>query len=334
MPSFDEVRLMVKIARLYYNQGLRQQEITARLGIHQSTISRLLKRARDTNLVRISIAPPAGVHAELEEAIEQKFGLQQAIIVDTPDYADEDHIERELGTAAAFYLETTIRKDMTIGLSPWGRALQTMVDRMSPNERGNGGTVVQILGGIGNVQSHHYGTHLIQQLAANIGAVPVLLQAPAVVGSPEARRVLSSDPTVLEASAHFDSIDLAVVALGSLEAARTASSVTAVTFSEEERAELSKLGAVGDICLRFIDSEGKPIRSALINRVMGIDLPSLKTASRVVGIAGGSRRLSIIRASLKGGWIDVLITDQQSGERLLADTAPSARQRAKTVVTV
>lgn len=327
---------MVKIARLYYDQGLRQQEITERLGIHQSTISRLLKRARDTNVVRISIAPPTGVHADLEEAIEQKFGLQQAIIVDTPDDADADQIERELGTAAAFYLETTVRKDMVIGLSPWGQALITMVERMSPNQRGKGGTVVQILGGVGNVQSRQYDPHLIQQLSANIGATPVLLQVPAVVGSPEARRVLSSDPAVREAAAYFDRIDLAVVALGSLMSLRPVGPNVAATFSDEERAELSKLGAVGDVCLRFIDSEGKPIRSALINRVMGIDLPALRQVGRIVGIAGGVRKLPVVRASLKGKWIDVLITDQQTGEQLLADapTPKKGRTRAKTPAAV
>lgn len=330
LPSFDEVRLMVKIARLYYDQGLRQQEITDRLGIHQSTISRLLKRARDTNMVRISIAPPPGVHADLEDQVEQKFGLQQAIVVDTPDDIDDDHIDRELGNAAAFFLETTIRKNMVIGVSPWGRALMTMVDRMSPSERGKDGTVVQIMGGIGNVQSRHFGNNMIQQLAENIGAAPVLLQAPAVVGSAEVRRVLSSDPTVCEASAHFENMDLALVAPGSLEPVRGSTPVTTVTFSDEERADLAKLGAVGDICLRFIDSEGKPIRSPLINRVMGIELASLKLARRIVGVAGGVRKRSIIRACLKGGWINILITDQQTAEWLVTESsAPSPRGKAR-----
>lgn len=73
MSHMDEVRLMVKVARIYYDQGIRQQEITERLNIHQSTISRLLKRARESNVVRISVATPAGVYSELEEALEAKF---------------------------------------------------------------------------------------------------------------------------------------------------------------------------------------------------------------------------------------------------------------------
>ena len=45
MARIDELRLMTKVARMYYEQGLRQTEITDRLNMSQSTISRLLQRA-------------------------------------------------------------------------------------------------------------------------------------------------------------------------------------------------------------------------------------------------------------------------------------------------
>ncbi len=47
MSRLDEMRLMAKVARMYYDQGIRQQEITERLNIHQSRVSRMLKRARE-----------------------------------------------------------------------------------------------------------------------------------------------------------------------------------------------------------------------------------------------------------------------------------------------
>ena len=46
MARLDELRLMAKVARMYYLQDLNQQAITEKLQIHQSTISRMLKRAR------------------------------------------------------------------------------------------------------------------------------------------------------------------------------------------------------------------------------------------------------------------------------------------------
>ena len=48
MARIDELRLMTKVARMYYEQGLRQTAIMDRLNMSQSTISRLLQRAAGT----------------------------------------------------------------------------------------------------------------------------------------------------------------------------------------------------------------------------------------------------------------------------------------------
>jgi DNA-binding transcriptional regulator LsrR (DeoR family) len=314
MSHLDEIRLMVKIARMYYDQGIRQQEITERLNIHQSTISRLLKRARDTNVVRINVATPPGIYSELEESLEHEYSLKEAIVVDSQD--DDERMVRDLGAATAFFVETTLKKGMVVGISSWSQALVAMVDVINRSDCGKGGRVVQILGGVGNASPQLNATHLAQRLASSIGADPILLQAPGVVASSEARRILNSDPAVRAASNYFDKIDLALVGIGGLEPSRLLASSGNV-FSPEERQELSEQGAVGDICLRFIDRQGKPVRSSLMNRVIGIELAALKKATRVVGVAGGKRKEEAIRAALRGGWINVLVTDRGTAERLL-----------------
>ena len=85
MARLDELRLMAKVARLYYGAGLRQTEITARLNIHQSTVSRLLKRAEKEGIVRVSFSTPSGLHPELEDALQSRYGLREAIVVESMD---------------------------------------------------------------------------------------------------------------------------------------------------------------------------------------------------------------------------------------------------------
>ncbi len=315
MSRSDEIRLMTKVAHMYYDQGIRQQEITERLNIHQSTISRLLKRARESNIVRITVAVPTGIFSKLEEALEEQFGLKEAIVVESS--LEDDRMVRDLGAAAAFFLETAIKPGMVIGISSWSHALLAMVDALHQSENGRGGKVVQILGGVGIAGSQYQATQLAQDLSRRLGAAPVLLQAPGVVGSAEARKVLARDPTVLQASTLFDSIDLALVGIGAMEPSKLLASSGNV-FSPEERQELAAQGAVGDICLRFYDKMGGILKSPLMNRVIGIELPVLKRARRVVGIAGGHRKIPAILGALHGGWIDVLITDRNTAERLLA----------------
>jgi DNA-binding transcriptional regulator LsrR (DeoR family) len=322
MSRQDEMRLMAKVARMYYGLGIRQQDITQRLNIHQSTISRLLKRARESNIVRISVSMPSGIFPELEEGLEEKYKLSEAIVVDC--LPNEQQMVKDLGNAAAFYLETTLKEGEVIGISSWSRNLLAMVDSLHPTQRGNGGQVIQILGGMGSPDAQSHATSLTQRLAYLIGATPLLLLAPGVVGSPEARRVLERDSYVQQVLSLFPKIDTALVGIGSLQPSKLLAS-SGNTFSQDELRQLNARGAVGDICLRFFDAEGKLVSTPLHNRVIGIELESLKAAKRVVGVAGGPRKEEAIRAALRGGWINVLITDKTSAENLVKE--PGRREK-------
>lgn len=310
---------MAKVARMYYVQKLNQQEITEKLHLHQSTISRILKRARTSNMVRISVTTPPGTFAELEDELIAKFRLEDAVVVDCATGAEA--AVRDLGAALAYYVETTVKPGRNIGIASWSRSLFAMVDALHPGEYCTGGKVVQILGGVGKADSQFQAIHLAQRLATNIGATPVLLQSPAIVGSPEAQRILARDPAIQEASALFERLDLALVGIGSMEPSRLLSR-SGNLFSSEELAELGRKGAVGDICFRFYDEHGKPIKSPLVKRVIGIDLDKLRSCKRVVGVAGGVEKVKAIRAALRGGYIDVLITDQNSAKALTEAERP------------
>jgi len=313
MARLDELRLMAKVARMYYLQELNQQAITDKLQIHQSTISRMLKRARAMNLIRFSIATPPGTFADLEDELTSRFDLRDAVVVDCP--AEGEAMVRDLGAALAYFLETTLKPGRIVGISSWSRSLFAMVEALHPGTWCADGKVVQILGGVGNVGSEYQAIHLAQRLAGSIGARAVLLQSPAVVRSPEAQRVLSRDPAVQEASALFDKLDVALVGIGSMEPSRMLA-VTGNVFSREERAQLQRSGAVGDICFRFYNADGEPIKSPLMKRVIGIDLDTLRACRRVVGVAGGAQKVQAILGALRGGLLDVLITDQRTAEAL------------------
>jgi DNA-binding transcriptional regulator LsrR (DeoR family) len=316
MARIDELRLMSKVARMYYEQGLRQTEIMNRLSMSQSTISRLLKRAERAGIVRITVSVPSGVNPELEEALQDKFGLREAIVVDSMD--DDEQIVRDLGATAAYYVETTLKPTDVVGLSSWSAALLAMVDSMQPNARNYGVRVVQILGGVGNPGAEVHATHLTRRFASLVGGTATLLPAPGVVGSADARRVLTKDRYVQEALRLIDTVTLALVGIGSIEPSRMLAQSGNV-FSAKELQTLSAQGAVGDVCLRFFDRNGAPVATPLDSRVIGMDLEQLRRAQRVVGVAGGWRKTAAIRGALEGRLISVLITDRLTAQRLLAD---------------
>lgn len=64
MGSADRQRLLVKIARLYYEQDLNQQEIAGRLRISRQKVQRLLQQARAEGVVRITVSPVTGIFSD------------------------------------------------------------------------------------------------------------------------------------------------------------------------------------------------------------------------------------------------------------------------------
>lgn len=331
MGRLEELRLITKVATLYYRQGLRQAEIAERLDLSQASVSRLLKRGETEGIIRITLAAPMGVYPQLEDALKERYGLKEAIVVDGSSEPSE--LLHNLGAAAAYYLETTLQPGEQIGISSWSETLLAMTKSMRPIRRSTGARVVQILGGVGDPAAAVHATQLTRGLASLVNGDFSMLPAPGVVGAAGTRRVLLEDPYVQEAVRRFDTITLALVGIGTVEPSPMLARSGNV-FTEAELAALSDAGAVGDICLRFFDAEGEPVEHPLGDRVIGIGLHQLRGCRRSVGIAGGARKLAAIRGALLGRWINVLITDNRVAEGLVAEresstTAPADRARLR-----
>lgn len=316
MARIDELRLMSTVARLYHTRGLGQTQIATQLDLSQATVSRLLKRAQEEGIIRITVGVPLGVFPELEETLQGIYGLKRAVVVDTVE--DDGQILRDIGAAAAYYLETTLRDGEVVGISSWSATLLAMVDAMHALPTSLHARVVQILGGVGNPAAEVHANSLTQRLARLTHGEGIFLPVPGVTGSVESQSILLEDPYVRSTLDLFDQVSIALVGIGALEPSKLLASSGNI-FAPEEIALLRMRGAVGDICLRFFDRSGAPVITPLDGRVISIGLDQLKKVKRAVGIAGGSRKLAAIRGALTGGWINVLITDRFTAGWLLQD---------------
>ena len=318
MNGKDELRLVVRVARMYHEWGMRQPEIAQQLGISQATISRLLNRGKDEGIVRISVAVPPGVYSVLEENLMKKYGLRDAIVVDTMWNEDERLIQKEIGSAAAYYLESIIRNNEVIGISSWSSTLLAMVDAMHPLHKRSNIRVVQILGGVGNPAAEVHANRLTSRFSDLLHGTSVFLPAPGIVGSENAVSVLLEDYYVKNAVELFDQVSLALVGIGSIEPSSLLAQSGNI-YSKEELSMLLSEGAVGDVLLRVYDRGGKPVITPLNNRVISMSLEQLSRVDRALGIAGGSRKYEAILGALRGNWINVLITDRYTAERLVEE---------------
>jgi DNA-binding transcriptional regulator LsrR (DeoR family) len=311
------------VAQLYHVHGLRQRDIGERLGISQARVSRLLQQAEAAGVVRTVVAVPEGLHPELEEELEQRFGLLEAHLVETgPAVGD---LAPVLGRAAARYLGEAGLSGGVIGFTSWSRTLQEMAHALEagvrPGGRHDARHVVEMLGDLGSPLLQHAAARSTQAMARALGAEPVFLRTPGVLTSPEHRSTVDADPHVARPLRLLDAIDVAFVGVGP---AAMHSSLTEGDryFTVEQLAEVRSAGAVGQINQRFLDGRGRPVRTPLDDLVVGSSLDQLNHAGRRVVVAGGDDKHASLAAALAGRWVDVLVTDAASGRRLLGDASP------------
>lgn len=310
----DEQRLLVKIATLYYVEGMKQADIAKVLHLSQSFVSRAITRSVKDGVVKISVIQPQNMFMALESSIQKRYGIDQAIVVDVPDNATTVQIKQAIGSAAAHYMQTSIRLEDLVGISSWSSTIRAMVDNLHPLSVKASG-VIQLLGGVGpngNVQA----TILTQTLANQLNCPVHLLPAQSIERSVEDRARLLASPEVADVVARFSKVDIALIGIGELEPSQLLKN-SGNYYHEEMLKLLVKRGAVGDICLHYYDANGNAVLSDDEDPVIGMSLPLILACPRVVALAGGIEKSAAIRGALVGHYIDVLITDRLTAETLI-----------------
>lgn len=317
MENVDHLRLVLKVARLYHTHGHRQSDIAARLQVSQSRVSRLLAQAEETGIVRTVVAMRPEIHSELEERVEEQYGLSEVHVIDAVG-SDDVEFTRDLAYAMAAVLEQANLTAPTVGFTSWSRTLRMMVSNLQPL-RMKTTRVVEMLGDLGPPDLQHAAARSTQVLAGLLDAEPVFLRTPGVVPTAEMRELLlSKDVYARQALQTLNDLDLALVGIGTCDVDPPLRSGENY-FTDEQMAEVRRRGGVGQVCLRFIDAEGKPVDTPLDDMVVGVTPDQLRSAGRRWAVAGGPNKYPAIRAALLGRWVDGLVTDAATAQFLLAD---------------
>lgn len=310
----DAQKMMVKIAKMYYQQGLTQTEIAKRLRLSRPTVSRLMQEALQQGIIRIEIADIPGDYSDLIYKLQSKFDLNEAIVVDVNCPMTYEGVSHILGIAAADYFQRVVKDSDVIGLT-WGSALASMVRHLDQEKKPNA-LVVQLVGGLGSPNTNTHATDLVSKTAAALSASMSLMPAPGVVVSVDSAKLLTADPHVRQALNIAKKTDVAFVGVGATKhnpfLMRNEEVIT-----QEQMAKLRSQGAVGDISLNFYDINGQEVESEFTRRVIGISYETIKQFPRVVAIAGGPEKYEAILGAVKGKLVNTLITDQVTAQNLV-----------------
>ena len=312
MKSFKRQRLLVQIAKLYYEEGCGQEKIASIMNLSRPYVSKLLNAAREEGIVRIQVIDPLNIETSLEKEFRQRFRLVKAIII--PREEDGERL-KHVGEAAARYLNDIIEDGSVIGTS-WGGTIYECSKALIPRKDLNGVVSVQLCGGVSDVSQTVYASQIADHFSSVLGASSYMLPVPAVVDSREISEVLKNDGNIAKVFQRGTDADIALFTAGTF--GQRSALYRAGYLKDADLDKLGKKGAVGDICSHVIDIEGKICDRELDARTMAVPLESIKAKKYRIGVAQGFSKVDSLCGALRGGIINVLVTNEETAERILS----------------
>lgn len=314
MENSDDIRLIVKIAQLYYEQDMTQAQIARELGIYRTTISRLLKRGREQGIVTIAINYDYNENLWLEQQLKQKFALKE-VVVASGDALAEDAQLTVMGQQGAQLLERLLEPGDIIGFS-WGRAVRSLVENLPQSSQSRQLICVPIIGGpSGKLESRYHVNTLTYSAAARLKGESHLADFPALLDNELIRNGIMQSHHFKTIAAYWNNLDVAIVGIGS-PAIRDGANWHAF-YGSEESDDLHARHVAGDICSRFYDINGATVETNMSEKTLSIEMSRLKQARYSIGVAMGEEKYSGILGALHGKYINCLVTDKKTAELLL-----------------
>ena len=308
----EDIAKIIRIAKLYYENSLSQDEIAKALSLSRPMVSRLLAKAKQLGYVNITINDPTTSIKQAEQQLAKMFDLKVVKIVDTP-INDSRQIKKALAKAASEFLLTVLEPGDLLGTS-WGTTIYEIV-KCIPENVINDITVVQLKGSITECPNSINTLEVVTEFAHKLSGKAVYLPVPVIVESKFIRDTLLSDKSIRKV---FDVVNRCNIALYSIGYPSEKSIlVSSGYFSGEKLESMRSQGAVGDICSRFFDINGKVFDEKLNDRTISIELQELRNKDYAIAVAGGENLVNGILGALRGGYLNVLITDETAALKIL-----------------
>lgn len=307
--------LLVRVAEMYYEEGHTQDEIAQAVGLTRSAISRLLAEAHQKGIVEIRVRHPLRFDSQLEQTLIERYHLLGAHVLIWHRENRYEELRDRLAMAAARVLGGLIKPGMVIGV-PWGKTISAIIEALDVREP-MPVRVVQLVGVLGSGSHASNAQMLVERLARKLGGEGVYLYTPFIVDNEETARTLLNHPHIREAIAVGRKCDLAVLGIGTTDP-QFSSLYQSGHITLEELESLRRAGAVGDVSGHHFDINGRTPEVDFHSRLVGIGRDDLLGIPTRLGTAGGEAKVKPILGALRGGYINLLVTDNQTAEAVLA----------------
>ena len=329
----DDKQFLRRVAMSYYESKYRQEEIATMEHCSRQTIGKALQRAKELGMVRITVVPEerSGYIKNLSRELRNKLKLNDLELVTgqnlellAANEVAEDVLE-EVSLTAANYLDQCLENDDILAVSGGRHIMRRVVRYLKPSKLL---PQLQVVPTTGFVQLHtNYGDPnlIAYDIATAYGAKHAWLPLPALAESAEQCEQARSLPLARDV---LNMMERATVVIQGLWIPYRPDLVQRKVLSQEQIDQLMSYHPVLDLNHWSFDKDGQCINymiSPPLYYPTGFEIPRLKekvsnSGIKSILVAGGSRSHAIaIRAALKAGIANILITDHVTAEMLLHD---------------
>jgi deoxyribonucleoside regulator len=311
MENFD-IDLIIKVCNLKYLEKKQQIDIAKILKLSPAKVTRILQRAFDMDIIKISIADNNMQITKLESELEKEFNLRRALIVKS-ESKNKNDIKKLIGQRLANYLLNILKDGEVLGISH-SSTVSEVINSL-PMKIPLKIKVVQLLGG-----SYHLtfeGMDFTKELSDKFSVFPNILYAPLFVDNKKVKKAILSDSSIKNTFSIFKKVNIAIVGIGSFYPIGNSTIYKSGNLTQLEIEELKHENVAGDIFGHFFNENGNFCKTSVEDRIISIPIEYIKPIEFIIGAAAGINKLKPIRSALKGGLINILATDEEVAKNLL-----------------
>ncbi len=298
-----EESLVIKTAWYYYLENMTQQRIAEILGVSRIRVIKLLEKARQTGVIQFKVRKDSASRMNLEKKLCEKYDLKDSFVV--PTNPDAEGVNETIAKAAAMYISDRIDENTYINIGYGDTPSRVLNNLAMISEKPI--TCISLTGGVNyylpNTHSQTFNARLF------------LIPAPLLASSSTLAHAMRQEASVTEISRMALLSGITVVGIGGMS--EDATIFKSGILSKNDLLYLKMQGAVGDMLSHFLDENGNLLNHDVEDRLISSSLDTIKNLDNVIGVAAGHSKIAAIRAVLRGAYLDVLITDENTAQQLL-----------------
>ncbi len=301
----SDLATLVRVSRLYYELGETQEAIAALIGVTRPQVSRLLKEARAQGVVEIRVVDRGAVDSPAAAALKARFGLRAVHLAPSLDGPPE-LTRRRVGRLAGEVLRNELRDGMVVGIGD-GAGVSAVADELEPGMSQVDATFVPLCGGFWRTSA---GVEPFRRIAVTLGAGVHALHAPGLLDDATVRDALCAHAGVRSVLDLWGRLDVALFGIGGPAWSEAALGPAAL-------AEIRAGQAIGEILIAPFAIDGRLVGESLRSRTIAFDARALRNVSLAIAVAEGPGKVAPILGALRGGFLNVLVTDVTTAEAVL-----------------